>query len=256
MSGPSRGRSRRRRRRRCSRSASIRRRVPPERKAELLRECDERARSVGERGQPGGGVLRRGPPPGAGGQLRWAARPRTTARACGWGRRSWRAATDRVESGSESLAGHAGFELFDGDPAAVAEEAARRAVTMLGARPGARRAHAGRGGQRLRGRAVPRGHRTRPRVRRGAEARLRLRGPARRQARLLDRERLRRRHDAGGMGHRRDRRRGDALPVHARARRGTSCASTCTTCCGPARTAGPRPATVAARAFATSPSRG
>jgi TldD protein len=42
---------------------------------------------------------------------------------------------DRVESGSESLAGHAGFELFDGDPAAVAEEAARRALTMLGARP-------------------------------------------------------------------------------------------------------------------------
>ena len=42
---------------------------------------------------------------------------------------------DRVEAGSESLAGHAGFELFEGDPAAVAEEAARRALTMLGARP-------------------------------------------------------------------------------------------------------------------------
>src|SRR5438876_500147 len=36
---------------------------------------------------------------------------------------------------SDTLAGHAGFELFAGDFAGVAEEAARRAVTMLGARP-------------------------------------------------------------------------------------------------------------------------
>jgi TldD protein len=42
---------------------------------------------------------------------------------------------DRVESGMESLAGHAGFELFDADPAGVADEAARRALTMLDARP-------------------------------------------------------------------------------------------------------------------------
>ena len=42
---------------------------------------------------------------------------------------------DRVEAGSESLAGHAGFELFEGDPAAVADEAARRALTMLEAKP-------------------------------------------------------------------------------------------------------------------------
>jgi TldD protein len=42
---------------------------------------------------------------------------------------------DRVETGSESLAGHAGFELFEGDFAAIAEEAAARALTMLDARP-------------------------------------------------------------------------------------------------------------------------
>jgi TldD protein len=41
----------------------------------------------------------------------------------------------RVETGSESLAGHAGFELFRGDSAAIAEQAAERALTMLGARP-------------------------------------------------------------------------------------------------------------------------
>jgi TldD protein len=41
----------------------------------------------------------------------------------------------RVETGAESLAGHAGFELFDGDFTRVAEVAARRALTMLEARP-------------------------------------------------------------------------------------------------------------------------
>jgi TldD protein len=41
----------------------------------------------------------------------------------------------RVETGSETLAGHKGFELFAGDFALIAEQAARRALTMLDARP-------------------------------------------------------------------------------------------------------------------------
>jgi TldD protein len=41
----------------------------------------------------------------------------------------------RVETGSETLAGHKGFELFAGDFGLIAEQAARRALTMLDARP-------------------------------------------------------------------------------------------------------------------------
>jgi TldD protein len=40
-----------------------------------------------------------------------------------------------VETGIETLGGHRGFELFDGDPARVAEQAARKAITLLGADP-------------------------------------------------------------------------------------------------------------------------
>jgi TldD protein len=40
-----------------------------------------------------------------------------------------------VETGIETLGGHRGFELFDGDPGRVAERAARKAITLLGADP-------------------------------------------------------------------------------------------------------------------------
>jgi len=40
-----------------------------------------------------------------------------------------------VETGSETLGGHRGFELLDGDPARIAEQAARKALTLLGAGP-------------------------------------------------------------------------------------------------------------------------
>jgi TldD protein len=40
-----------------------------------------------------------------------------------------------VETGAETLGGHRGFELFDGDPGAVAESAARKALTLLDAAP-------------------------------------------------------------------------------------------------------------------------
>jgi TldD protein len=40
-----------------------------------------------------------------------------------------------VETGAETLGGHRGFELFDGDPGAVADSAARKALTLLEAGP-------------------------------------------------------------------------------------------------------------------------
>jgi TldD protein len=40
-----------------------------------------------------------------------------------------------VETGAETLGGHRGFELFDGDPGAIAEEAARKALILLDAGP-------------------------------------------------------------------------------------------------------------------------
>ncbi len=108
--------------------------VAPERKADLLRECDERARSVGsEVSQVAASYVegrRRVQVANSDGLLAGDDRTRVRLGAQVVARRD-----DRVEAGSESLAGHAGFELFEGDPAAVAEEAARRAVTMLAARP-------------------------------------------------------------------------------------------------------------------------
>ena len=104
------------------------------RKAEMLRACDERARAAAPkslrsaRATPRTGARSRSPTP----RDCW---PPTTARACGSACRRSRAADERVETGAESLAGHAGFELFAGDFAAVADEAARRALTMLDARP-------------------------------------------------------------------------------------------------------------------------
>ena len=108
--------------------------IPAARKAELLSECDERARSAGPevvQVTAGYNELRR--------QVQLAnsdglvtGDDRTRLRL---GAQVVARSGDRVEAGAESLAGHAGFELFDGDPAGVADEAARRALTMLKARP-------------------------------------------------------------------------------------------------------------------------
>jgi TldD protein len=108
--------------------------VPAERKAALLVECDERARAAGDhvvQVTAGYNELRR--------QVQLAnsdgvlsGDDRTRVRL---GAQVVARTGDRVEAGSESLAGHAGFELFDADPAAVADEAARRALTMLEAKP-------------------------------------------------------------------------------------------------------------------------
>jgi TldD protein len=108
--------------------------VPAGRKAELLRECDERARAAGDEvvqvSAAYNEARRQVEVANSDGLL--AADDRTRVRL---GAQVVARREDRVESGMESLAGHAGFELFEGDPAAVADEAARRALTMLAARP-------------------------------------------------------------------------------------------------------------------------
>ncbi len=108
--------------------------VPAGQKAKMLVECDERARGAGAeviQVSAGYNELRR--------QLQIAnsdgvvtSDDRTRVRL---GAQVVARSGERVEAGSESLAGHAGFELFDDDPAGVADEAARRALTMLQARP-------------------------------------------------------------------------------------------------------------------------
>jgi TldD protein len=108
--------------------------VPAERKAELLAQCDERARAASaEVVQVAAGyneVRRQVEVANSDGLVTGDDRTRVRI-----GAQVVARSGDRVEAGSESLAGHAGFELFDGDPAAVADEAARRALTMLQARP-------------------------------------------------------------------------------------------------------------------------
>jgi TldD protein len=108
--------------------------VPAARKADMLRECDERARAAGDAivqvAASYNEARREVQVANSDGRL--AADDRTRVRL---GAQVVARRDDRVESGVESLAGHAGFELFDGDPAAVADEAARRALTMLDARP-------------------------------------------------------------------------------------------------------------------------
>jgi TldD protein len=103
-------------------------------KAEMLHECDERARSQG------GDIAQVSASYNedhrevqiANSEGLQVADERTRVRlgVQAVGRRD-----GRVETGSESLAGHAGFELFEGDFAAIAEQAAQRALTMLDARP-------------------------------------------------------------------------------------------------------------------------
>ena len=87
--------------------------APQGRAAARLRRARPRRR---RRGRPGARRLRREPPPGRDLQLRRPRRRATTARACGSARRSWRAATTASRPGTETLGGHAGFELFDGRP--------------------------------------------------------------------------------------------------------------------------------------------
>jgi len=108
--------------------------VPAARKAELLRELDERARSAGgEIAQVNasyGEARREIAVANSDGLLGGDDRTRARIGAQAIARRG-----DRVETGAETLGGHRGFELFDGDPGEIAEKAAGKALTLLDAGP-------------------------------------------------------------------------------------------------------------------------
>ena len=108
--------------------------VPAERKAEVLRELDERARSAGaEVAQASASYVE--------GRRRVAifnsegleaSDDRTRVRL---GVQVVARRDGTVETGFETLGEHRGFELLDGDPARIADQAARKALDLLGADP-------------------------------------------------------------------------------------------------------------------------
>jgi TldD protein len=108
--------------------------VSASRKAELLRELDERARSAGgeiaQAAASYGEARREVAVANSDGLLSGDDRTRVRIGAQVVARRG-----DRVETGAETLGGHRGFELFDDDPAAIAAIAARKALTLLDAGP-------------------------------------------------------------------------------------------------------------------------
>ena len=106
--------------------------VAAERKAELLRECDERARSQGAEitqvmasYAENRSVVEIYNSDGLA-----AADDRTRVRL---GVQAVARRDDRVETGHETLGGHVGFEILAHDPAGVAERAARKALVALDA---------------------------------------------------------------------------------------------------------------------------
>jgi TldD protein len=108
--------------------------VPAARKAELLRELDERARAAsGEIAQAMasyGEARREVAVASSTGLFSGDDRTRVRIGAQAVARRG-----ERVETGAETLGGHRGFELFDDDPAAIAATAARKALVLLDAGP-------------------------------------------------------------------------------------------------------------------------
>jgi TldD protein len=108
--------------------------VPAERKAALLRELDQRGRGAGEEitqfTASYAEVRREVSVANSDGLLSGDDRTRVRVGAQAVARRN---AT--VETGAETLGGHRGFELFGDDPGAVAEDAARKALTLLDAGP-------------------------------------------------------------------------------------------------------------------------
>jgi TldD protein len=109
--------------------------VEAERKADLLRACDERARAAGEaidQVQASYAENRRRVTV-ANSQGRFAADDRTRVRL---GVQVVARRDDTVETGFETLGGHRGFELVtDGAADAIAQQAARKALAMLEASP-------------------------------------------------------------------------------------------------------------------------
>ena len=108
--------------------------VAAERKAALLRELDERGRGSGaEIAQfmaSYAEVRREVTVANSEGLYIGDDRTRTRIGAQAVARRG-----ETVETGAETLGGHRGFELFDGDPGEIAASAARKALTLLDAGP-------------------------------------------------------------------------------------------------------------------------
>ena len=108
--------------------------VPAERKAALLRELDERGRGAGaEIAQfmaSYAEVRREVAIANSEGLLAGDDRTRVRIGAQAVARRG-----ETVETGAETLGGHRGFELFGDDPGSIAEQAARKALTLLDASP-------------------------------------------------------------------------------------------------------------------------
>ncbi len=108
--------------------------VPAERKAALLRELDERGRGAGEeiaQFMASYAEVRREVAV-ANSEGLFAGDDRTRVRI---GAQAVARRGDAVETGAETLGGHRGFELFDGDPGAIAAEVARKALVLLDAGP-------------------------------------------------------------------------------------------------------------------------
>ncbi len=108
--------------------------VEPARKAELLRELDERARAQGDEIAQftASYVEARREVAVANSAGRFAGDDRTRTRI---GAQAVARRGEAVETGAETLGAHRGFELLEDDPGLIAEQAARKALTLLDARP-------------------------------------------------------------------------------------------------------------------------
>jgi TldD protein len=108
--------------------------VPADRKADVLRELDERARSAGPEVAQASASYSEGRRRVAvfNSEGLQATDDRTRVRL---GAQVVARRNGTVETGFETLGAHRGFELLDGDPARIAEQAARKAVDLLGADP-------------------------------------------------------------------------------------------------------------------------
>jgi TldD protein len=108
--------------------------VAAKRKAELLRELDERGRGAGEEivQLTASYAEARREVAIANSHGLFAGDDRTRARI---GVQAVARRGELVETGAETLGGHRGFELFDDDPGSVAEKAAAKALKLLDAAP-------------------------------------------------------------------------------------------------------------------------
>ncbi len=108
--------------------------VPAERKADVLRELDERARSAGAEVTQVSASYSEGRRRVAvfNSEGLEAGDDRTRVRL---GAQVVARKNGTVETGFETLGAHRGFELLEGDPARIADQAARKALELLGADP-------------------------------------------------------------------------------------------------------------------------